>query len=114
MSLAKRNFIHVQYAASLLIETAPCDAIQGIQNGCFPCDDNYSDLAELAFSYNACMEKLRLTHEKQPFRARCLPKTEPPFDRLAKTLQVTPQRWLAWRRAHQSWSDFGSHDVNTV
>jgi len=114
MSAGKRNFLHVQDAASLFVETALCDSIQGIQNGCCPCDYDYTDLAELAFSYNACMEKLHLTKEKQPFRPLHFPKTDLLFDCLAMTPQVMPERWLERIHAYQSWSDFGPLDVTKV
>jgi nucleoside-diphosphate-sugar epimerase len=108
----KRNFLHVEDAASLLVDATLYPTIDGIHNGCSPVDYSYDELASLAFAYNGCMEKLHISEAKQPFRSLYFPDTDLLFTILGRIPQLTPQRWLERIHASESWSRFGPLDVD--
>jgi nucleoside-diphosphate-sugar epimerase len=107
----KRNFLHVQDAARLLLEVSRNTYLSGILNGCSPHQYSYEDLAHIAFTFNECIDSLHISNEKQPFRPICLPRDKPLYEVLNQEPMITPARWIEQIAALKSWPCFGPMDV---
>lgn len=112
-SEGKRNFLHVQDAAKLLSEVAKDKLMSGILNGCSPQQYSYLDLANIAFSFNKCLDKLHISNKKQPFRPICLPIDKLLYEILQQDPMISPMQWIEQIATLQSWRSFGEMDVET-
>jgi nucleoside-diphosphate-sugar epimerase len=110
-SEGKRNFLHVQDAAALLLEVSRNTNLTGVLNGCSPHQYSYEDLAHIAFTFNECIDNLHISNEKQPFRPVCLPKDKLLYEVLNQEPMISPARWIEQIAALKSWSSFGPMDV---
>lgn len=110
-SQGKRNFLHVQDAARLLVEVWQNTHLAGILNGCSPYQHSYKDLAHIAFAFNNCTDRLYISSNKQPFRPICLPKDKPLYETLQLEPMVNPSVWIQNIAALKSWRCFGPMDV---
>lgn len=110
-SEGKRNFLHVQDAAALLLEVSRNTFLSGILNGCSPHEYSYEDLAHIAFTFNNCIDNLNISNEKQPFRPVCLPKDKLLYEVLNQEPMINPARWIEQIASLKSWPCFGPMDV---
>ena len=107
----KRNFLHIDDAASLLLAVQRNPHLEGVLNGCSPDPYSYHDLAQIAFRFNDCLDKLHLDERKQPFRP-----VDPPNDVLLYELidempSVSPESWIERIAMLNSCAGFGPMDV---
>jgi len=107
----RRNFLHVDDAAKLLLEVGKNSLLSGVLNGCSPHQYSYEDLARIAFSFNQCMDKLHVIDEKESFRPICLPEVKLLYESLQQEPMITPHHWIKRIAARKSWPSFGPMDV---
>ncbi len=110
-SEGRRNFLHVDDAAALLLEVSKNTYLSGILNGCSPHQHSYEELAHIAFTFNGCINNLHISNEKQPFRPVCLPKDKLLYEILGQEPMISPASWIDQIAALKSWPFFGPMDV---
>lgn len=111
VSRGKRNFLHVDDAAGLMLEAALDSSRRGVLNGCSPSNYSYRDLAELVFRHNRCLEKLHTADTKVPFRAVSLPSDPLFFRSISWGPRVSLATWVKRISYLKSWNRFGPMDV---
>lgn len=110
-SEGKRNFLHVDDAARLLIEASTKNYLFGVLNGCSPHQYSYEDLAIIAFSFNKCIDNLHISDIKKPFRPICLPEDKNLYEVLNQQPMISPTCWIQNIASLKSWPSFGPMDV---
>jgi nucleoside-diphosphate-sugar epimerase len=110
-SEGKRNFLHIEDAADLMIEVAANSSIAGVTNGCSPSNYSYQEIAEIVFQHNRCVDRLHISKTKEAFRPVCWPKEAPLYQILKRKPRVSIDSWVKRIDRLQTWEEFGPMDV---
>lgn len=111
VSTSKRNFLHVEDAAELMIEASLNASAQGILNGCSTFNDSYQDIADIAFHYNRCINRLHVSNLKEPFRPVSIPAETLFYQIIGRKPLISLKDWVERIGSMQIWQQFGPMDV---
>jgi len=110
-SASKRNFLHVEDAAELMIEASLNASAQGILNGCSPLNESYQDIADIVFNYNRCIDRLHVANTKEPFRPVSMPADTLFYQMIDRKHRISLKDWVERIGSMQTWQQFGPMDV---
>jgi nucleoside-diphosphate-sugar epimerase len=110
-SASKRNFLHVEDAAELMIEASLNASAQGILNGCSPLNESYQDIADIVFYYNRCIDRLHVANSKEPFKPLSIPADILFYQMIGRKPLISLENWVERIDSMQTWQNFGPMDV---
>jgi nucleoside-diphosphate-sugar epimerase len=111
-STSVRNFLHVDDAASLMVEASVNSSLHGILNGCAPINNSYADMAETVFQHNDCIGRLRKAARKEPFRPVSIPTNPLLFEMVNQAPKISFDTWVKRIEYLKTWQSFGPMDVH--